>query len=182
MHLLTKCLTLAVLFAAASFGQQCAIGGPSNSAACTKLFTYDGSNNLLYVCAARSIQPTASRISISAASNASTVSLTSASHGFSTSQLPIVTISGGTGNWTAINGTFTATITGANTLTIPVDSTSLGALAGTVVLDTFAPRTTQSIWSVAKMVYSGTNLIGYFLVGGSTSERNTCSTSPTQYQ
>jgi len=182
MQTLLKCLSFAVFLALSAFGQNCQVGSPPNATACTMLFTYDASSNLLYYCKARSIQPTAARMSISAASNASPVSLTSTGHGFSTQYQPLVTISGGTGNWTAINGTFTATITGANTLTIPVDSTSFGALAGTIVLTTYAPLTTQSVWSVAKFVYSGTNMTGAFTIAGSTGERNTCSTAPGQFQ
>lgn len=163
-------------------GQQCQINGPLNSTACTQILAYDGSNNLLYICRARSIQPNRTRLSITAASNASPVSLTITAHGFNTNQKPTVTISGGTGSWVAVNGTFTATITGANTLTIPVDSTAFGALAGTVVLDTYAPIASQAVWAMAKFTYDGSNnLTGMFFPGGASSERNVCS-APAQYQ
>lgn len=177
-----KTLLILALLAFPAFGQNCQVGSSTPGVACTSLFTYDGSDNLLYMCKARAIQPRAAVMSVSAASNASPVSLTSAGHGFSTQFLPLVTISGGTGNWAAINGTWTATITGANTLTIPVDSTAFGALAGTIVLTTYAPLTTQSVWSVMKFVYSGTNMTGSFTIAGSTGERNTCSGAPSQYQ
>lgn len=65
---------------------------------------------------------------ITVASNANPVSLTSAAHGLATGQ--VVTITGATGAWAAINGTFTVTVTGVNTFTIPVDSTAFGVLAG----------------------------------------------------
>lgn len=178
----TRIIALIFIAIAPAFAQNCQIGAPPNHTACTQLFTYDGSGNALYMCKARSVQPTVSRLSISAATNANPVVFTSTAHGFSTLQLPLVTISGGTGNWTAVNGTFTATIIDANTFSIAVNSTSLGALAGTVVLDTTAPRTTSSIWSVAKFTYTGTNMTGMFFIGGSPSERNTCSSAPTQYQ
>jgi hypothetical protein len=74
---------------------------------------------------------TLSSVTITAASNANPVSLTSNSHGLSTGDG--ITISGGTGNWTAINGSWTVTVTGVNTFTIPVDSTAFGALTGTPV-------------------------------------------------
>lgn len=64
----------------------------------------------------------------SAASNANPVSLTLVNHGLITGTS--ITISGGTGAWAAINGTFTPTVTSADTFTIPVNSTGLGALAG----------------------------------------------------
>jgi hypothetical protein len=177
-----KRMIVAILLCASVHGQNCQALSPPNATACTQLFTYDGSNNLLYACKARSIQPYNSRLSISAASNANPVVFTSTGHGFSTLQLPLVTISGGTGNWTAVNGTFTATVIDANTFSIAVNSTSFGALAGTVVFDTTAPRTTQSIWSVVKFTYTGTNMTGAFYIGGSPAERNTCSGAPAQYQ
>lgn len=45
-----------------------------------------------------------------------------------------VTISGATGSWVPINGTFASTRVDGTHLTIPVDSTLFGALTGTVVL------------------------------------------------
>lgn len=67
---------------------------------------------------------------VSAASNAATVSLTTAAaHGLLSGS--IITIAGATGNWTPINGSFTITKTGATTFTIPVNSTTFGALTGT---------------------------------------------------
>lgn len=80
-------------------------------------------------------------VSISAASNASPVSLTSVAHGLITGDQ--VTISGGTGAWAAINGTFTVTVTSADTFTVPVDSTAFGALAGTIV---FGKSATVSVY------------------------------------
>lgn len=72
-----------------------------------------------------------SSITISAATNANPVVFTSNSHGLSTGDG--ITISGGTGNWTAVNGSWTITVTGANTFSIPVDSTAFGAVTGTLV-------------------------------------------------
>lgn len=78
---------------------------------------------------------------ITAATNANPVVLTSASHGLATGQS--VMISGGTGNWTAINGTFTVTVIDADTFSIPANSTALGALAGSPV---FAINATVSVY------------------------------------
>lgn len=182
MHMLAKCLTIALCFAAGAFAQQCAIGSPPNPTACQKIFGYSGSN-LTYLCQARSVQPTAATMAVASATNASPVVLTvTAGHGFDVSALPIVTISGGTGNWTAVNGTRTATIISSTTLSVPVDSTSLGALAGTVIISTTSPLNTQSVWSVMKLVYSGSNLIWSGFVGGSPAERNACTAAPTQAQ
>lgn len=94
-------------------------------------------------------------VSISAASNAAAVVMTSNAHGFDTTVRPKITISGGTGNWAAVNGTFVATPTGANTFTIPVDSTTFGAVTGTLVFTTTAPRTTVAEWAVQVYGYDG---------------------------
>jgi hypothetical protein len=134
------------------------------------------------MCQAKSQQSSPVRLSPSAASNANPVSFTATAHGFDTNSLPLVTISGGTGNWAAVNGTWTATITGANTFTIPVNSTTFGAVSGTLLVTTYAPLTNVAVWSVKKFVYDGSNnLIWSGWVGGVPSERTTC-TAPAQYQ
>lgn len=139
------------------------------------VYGYTGAN-LVYVCYAKSRQPTSGTISISAASNANPVSLTSTGHGFNTNSRPRITISGATGNWTPINGAFTATITGANTFTIPVDSTTFGALAGTVVFTTVGPRTNQPQWAVKQFAYdASSNLVSSAWLGGSSALQAKCS-------
>jgi hypothetical protein len=63
---------------------------------------------------------------ITAASNANPVSFTSVAHHLITGEQ--VVLSGFSGNWSILNGqTFTVTVTGANTFTIPFNSTPLGA-------------------------------------------------------
>jgi len=179
-----KTLILFIAMAPA-FAQNCQIGSPSTKPAtgCQGVYGYSGTN-LVYICQARSVQPTASTMTVASASNANPVVFTiSGGHGFDLSSLPIVTISGGTGNWTAVNGTRTATIINSTTFSVPVNSTSLGALAGTVIVSTYAPLTTQSVWSVMKLVYDGSNsMIWSGFVGGSPAERNTCSSAPSQAQ
>jgi hypothetical protein len=69
---------------------------------------------------------------ITAATNANPVELTLTSHGLTNGET--ITISGATGAWAPINGTFTATVTGVNTFTIAVDSTAFGALTGTPII------------------------------------------------
>lgn len=185
MHLITKCLPIAVLLAFSAVAQNCQIGTPSDAPAtgCQRIMAYSGTL-ISYMCQARSVQATKTRISIASATNANPVVFTvTGGHGFNTNSLPLVTISGGTGNWTAVNGTFTATIINTTTFSIPVNSTSLGAMAGTIVLDTAAPLITAAVWSVQKFVYDGSNnLVWSGFVGGSPAERNTCSAAPTQYQ
>ena len=147
------------------------------------ILTYSGTS-LLYLCKAASIQPTSPAISIASATNASPVVFTvSGGHGFNASSLPLVTISGGTGNWTAVNASLTATILSSTTFSVAVDSTSFGAVSGTLVFTTRAPRTTSSIWSVQKFVYDGSaNMIWSGWVGGTPSYTTTCSSAPSQYQ
>lgn len=132
-------------------------GGPTN-AAYQHVYGYSGSN-LIYTCTAASVNSTRAftRVSISAATNANPVVFTSTGHGLDANSRPKVTISGGTGNWTAANGTFTATVTSANAFSIPVDSTAFGALTGTVVFTTTGPRTVLAEWSVKLYGYDGSN-------------------------
>lgn len=158
-------------------------GGPP-AIAYQQILSYDGSNNLLYMCQAKSVhmQESSVVVAISAASNAAAAVLTSTGHGLYASALPLVTISGGTGNWAAANGTRTATIVDANTFSIPVNSTGFGALTGTLVFTTQSPRTTRPLWAVWKGVYTSNNLTWSGWVGGTTAENQTCTGSPGQYQ
>ena len=125
------------------------------------IFDYAGGPNLVYTGYAMSDQGRSSTVTVTAASNASPVSFSAASHGFNyasgATATPTVCISGATGNWTPINGCFAATPTSANAFTIPVDSTTFGALTGTLVVTTRAPRTSQAVWSISKDVYDNTN-------------------------
>lgn len=184
MNTILKIISAAMLCVAA-YGQNCQIGASSSSppTGCQRILGYSGTN-LIYVCQARSVQPSTSRMTVSSATNANPAVMTiSGGHGFDLSSLPTVTLSGGTGNWTAVNITTTATIISTTTLSIPINSTSFGALAGTVVISTNAPLNTSSVWSVMKLVYDASNsLIWTGFVGGSPGERNTCSAAPTQAQ
>lgn len=77
---------------------------------------------------------------ITAATNANPVHLTITGHGWplnigatATATKVGLIIAGATGNWTAINGNILATVVDANTVSIPVDSTSFGSLTGSPV-------------------------------------------------
>lgn len=124
---------------------------------------YTSGGNLIYLCVAKSNQGRISTITVSGASNANPVSFTATAHGMGdyanlgATVTPIVKITGGTGNWTAINGTWTATPTSANAFTIPVDSSAFGALTGTLVVTTLSPIHTNPVWSIFKMTYDGSN-------------------------
>jgi hypothetical protein len=69
--------------------------------------------------------------SISAATNASPVSLTRTAHPLDTGHR--VLISGGTGSWAALNGWHVVTRTGVNTFTVPVDTSGFGVVSGSLV-------------------------------------------------
>lgn len=92
-----------------------------------KFGNHDGQQHLRY---AEVYSISAATTDITGATNASPISVTSASHGFTTGDE--VTIAGVTGN-TAANGTWTVTVTGTNTFTLN-DSTGDGAYSagGTV--------------------------------------------------
>ncbi len=94
---------------------------------------------------------TANGLTISSATNANPAVLTTVTnHSYISGD--VIKISGGTGSWTAINGTFTVTVTAANKFSIPVDSTSFGALSGTPVVNTF------TFWRLITAVNSTTSL------------------------
>lgn len=126
-----------------------------------KLFYVSGTN-IQYICVAQS-QSKTTPITVTAASNANPVSFTATAHNLGdygnlgATVTPIVKITGGTGNWTVINGTWTATPTSADAFTIPVDSAALGALTGTLVVTTMSPRHNEAVWSVQKFMYDGSN-------------------------
>lgn len=71
-------------------------------------------------------------VAVASATNANPVVFTiTIPHYFTSGQQ--VTISGGTGAWAPVNGTFTVTVITATTFSIPVDSTAFGAIAGTII-------------------------------------------------
>ncbi len=141
-------------------------GQPVNSSAGSpyvgyQTLAYVSGSNLIYLCQAKS--SVTSTITVSAASNASPVSFTATAHNIGdyanlgATVTPIVLISGGTGNWAAVNGTWTATITTANAFTIPVDSSGFGAVTGTLAVTTMSPRLNVAQWAVQHFTYDGSN-------------------------
>ncbi len=175
--------TLLFLIAVAAWGQSEVRMAQKNPDVGFTFEILNDGTNVTGVCKANSTQPTSLPISVASATNAAAAVLTvSAGHGLSTKSRPLIVISGGTGSWTAINGTFTATPINTTTLSIAVDSSAFGALAGTVTFTTRAPRITQPIWSVGVYTWSGTIPTGTFWYGGSTGNLTTCSALPTQYQ
>lgn len=176
---------IAIAFSSVAFAQQEVRMSQMNpDTGYQQIFFYDGSNNLQAICQAASRQTVSPNISVASATNANPVVFTvSGGHGLSTSFRPQVTISGGTGNWAGVNGTYTATPISTTTFSIPVNSTTFGALAGTVIFTTTSPRINQAVWSVQYFTYDGSNnLIGTSWYGGNPGAKTTCSAVPTQYQ
>ncbi len=153
--------------ATAAFAQEGAtvnasIGAPPRAVQQLNYFT---GSNLIYACTAYSDQRKDQALpAVSSATNASPVEFTLGSaHGIGdygtlgATISPAVTISGGTGAWAAVNGTWVATVTATTKLTIPVDSGAFGAVAGTVVITTLSPLSNTPVWSIQKFWYDGTN-------------------------
>lgn len=179
-------ILLLLLVALSAFAQQEVRISPKppDTPYTTVLGGYSGSNPT-YICVANTQQPTSAAISVASASNANPVVLTvTAGHGFfiAALNLPQVIISGGTGNWTAINGTFTATPINSTTFSIPINSTTFGALAGTVTYTTKAPLLTSRIWSVRPLSYDGSGNLIWTGWSASTSATNQVCTTPTVAQ
>jgi len=177
-------LLLPLILAVVAFGQsEVRMSQRNPDTAFQTVIGYSGTNPV-YICKAQSLQPASAAISIASATNANPVVFTvTAGHGFSTSIKPIVTISGGTGSWAAVNGSSTATVINATTFSIAVDSTGFGAVTGTLTYTSRAPLLTSAIWSVQFLVYDGSNnVISTSWAGGTPSQTKTCSAAPAQYQ
>lgn len=91
-------------------------------------------------------------VAITAATNANPAVLTVVGHPFVTGNQ--IGISGFTGSWAKANGQFPVTVTGANTFSIPINSTAFGAIAGTPVIALPMTRTqTQFLAAIKLKVY-----------------------------
>jgi len=140
-----------------------------------KLFYYSGTN-IQYICIAKNVGPQ-STITVSAATAATPGVFTSVGHGFELGSRARVTVSGGTGNWTAANGYWTLEPIDVDTFTIrslttgtDLDTSTFGAVAGTIRVATTAPRSTAYVWTIQKLKYDGgSNLTGTFWAVGGTS-------------
>ncbi len=157
--------------------------GPPGRAYVKSLY-YTGGGLLEYICMTPASPgvPTTVTTSVSAATNASPVVFTATAHQFPLGSFPKIVVSGATVGWTAINGTFQATVIDANTLSIAVDSTGFGALSGTVIFTSTYPRLNQSIWSVSKQTYNASSqLIQTGFANGSSAANQACSARVSLY-
>ena len=129
------------------------------------VYGYTGSN-LTSICYAPSTDAAGTGrfvrqvVAIASATNANPVVFTvTAGHGMNLSTLPSITISGATSGWTGVNGTFVATPLSTTTFSIPVNSTTFGALSGTLVFHTSAPLLNQYVWAVQQYAYNVSNAV-----------------------
>jgi hypothetical protein len=145
----------------------------------TNLFFYiPASTNLEYICMARSAQNSFSwsigsgLTSIVDAANTATVT-TSTAHGLSAGNL--VTISGATAD-TDLNGSYYVQAVGSATTfditTANVTDTTYNSAP--LAVATTAPRSSAAIWSIQKLVYSGSNLIAKQWAGGNSGFKAIC--------
>jgi hypothetical protein len=136
------------------------------------------STNVTSICYAASMSTTGNREltfhSISAATNASAAVFTTTAT-LNQNTRPTVIISGATGNWAPVNGTFVATPTGAHTFSIPVNSTGFSTLTGTLAYQSTAPMLDDPFWAVELLTYNGSNnVVGIAWLNGSTGYQAKC--------
>lgn len=157
-----RLLFLAVILSFSAFAQTTASGSPVMlSDAPPKDFYsrfYYVSSGDTYTCIASAIQATQYTMTLTSTVGGATTSLVfSAGHGFHADASPKLTVSGGTGSWTGLTGVHKATYVNATTLTVPVDSSGFGAVAGTIVVKSSAPRLTQPVWAVSRYRPNGSD-------------------------
>jgi len=121
-----------------------------------------------YICIARDSVSTVSQ-TIASATAANPGVFTKTAHGMFVSGSnfrPKITISGGTGNWAAANGTWVATALDADTFTIAsmstgtsLDTSTFGAVTGTLTFSTNAPLQTSPVWLIRKFSFDGSNRV-----------------------
>lgn len=156
-------LSLITVRAQISDGQSVVSSG-ANQYTALQVLAYNNVAKLpAYICTAAS-KSVLSTVTVSAASNANPVSLTATSHNLGdftnlgATVNPIIKVTGYTGNWAPLNGVWAATITSASAFTLPVDSTTFGAVTGTPAFTTYNPRLNNPVWSIEHFLYDTNNL------------------------
>ncbi len=155
-----RILVLAMTMAVSAFGQMSANGSPVivSDAPPRDFYTrvFYVSSGDIYTCVTSSIQTVQYTMTLTSTVGGATTSLVfSAGHGIHPDASPKFTITGGTGTWVAANATWKATYVNSTTFTIALDSSGLGAVAGTLVVKSSAPRLTQPVWAVSRYHPSG---------------------------
>jgi hypothetical protein len=134
-----------------------------------KLFFYDGSDRIEYVCMAIGPNPSTTTFSITGATSANPAVFTASGYGLYTQDAATrskVTISGAAAPWTGVNTSWLVSPVNATTFQLlsittgtAFDGSALGAWSGTATATTNAPRTNIGIWAIEKLTYSGTGKI-----------------------
>ena len=185
-----KTLLLTLLLTTAAFAQKTGtpvskVNYPHDSP--SQILFYDGSNNLIYGCYAVPVvnytqitgisnnggayqwtvaATTLTNIVVS--SNVGTVT-TSTAHGLQVGNL--VTVAGSA--TTALNGTYyVQTVGSTTTFTITTSGVANATYTTGLVLTTTAPLSSQPVWSIMKLTYSGTNLTNVQWANGAASSYN----------
>lgn len=138
----------------------------------TKIYT--NTTSALYICYTKQDSTQTTINSITPSTGTVTTLTFGSAHGFSLRSTPTITISGMTGSWAPINGSFTATVTGTTTITIAVNSSGFGAVTGTAVVTTRAARLTQPIWGVKALFTSAATGLPEFEGWAVNGFSNTC--------
>lgn len=130
-----------------------------------KLFFYDGSNRLEYVCMAIGPSREYTTFSITGATSANPAVFTASGYGLYTADALTrskVTISGAGSPWTAINTSWLVLPVNATTFQLlspttgtAFDGSALGAWSGTATASTNAPRTNIGMWAIQRLTYNG---------------------------
>jgi hypothetical protein len=116
----------------------------------TKLYYKTGNDTYYCVSKSQTALPTTIAHS-SITTGAASIVTVAGGHGLHINTSPQVTIKGATLTWAGLNGTFKVTVLDSTSFSVPFNSSALGAVTGTVVMTTTAPRTSSPIWAVTKI-------------------------------
>jgi hypothetical protein len=144
-------VALLVCFSAMALAQQPVTLSEAFLPDYSKLF-FSPSSTVQYACFYKTSTAPTSTITVTGVSNANPAVVTATAHGIHPDFNPEVIVTGGTGAWVAFNGTHRVTVINANSFSIPVNTTSLGAVAGTLVFTTKVPLTSQKGWLVMRFM------------------------------
>ncbi len=157
-------LVLAITASAAWSQASVSLSQGPPQVAVQKLFYYDGGNNLQYICNSpqTSAQTTVQRsdsslTNIVVLTNVGTVTTANA-HGLYIGARVVIT--GATVD-TDLNGTYTvASVPTSTTYTIATAAVANATYTDAgLVISTFNPLTTRSVWAITVLIYDGSNLL-----------------------
>lgn len=160
LRIIALALTCAfIAFGQSPVGTEVIVSSGPERTQWTSLFFRDGSNNLEYICIARSQQDTytwtvagSTLTSIVDATNTATVT-TASEHGLAVGNL--VTIAGASD--ADLNGTYyIQTVPSTTTFTITTASVTDATYTTGLSMTTRAPRNTAAIWTIQKLSYTTT--------------------------